>query len=132
MPSGRQRFLRFVLLGTLVASAARSYDLTGGSWNNGDIVMHLQLGAPTAPLSDGAADWNSVAESALAEWNTHLQRCRLTVVRNSTAEVRNGNRGRSLGNEEFHLAAGVDDGSGRGLDRDHDAIGNGLGELLGH
>ena len=92
MPSGRQRFLRFVLLGTLVASAARSYDLTGGSWNSGDIVMHLQLGAPAAPLSDGAADWNSVAESALAEWNTHLQRCRLTVVRNSTAEVRNGNR----------------------------------------
>ena len=80
------------LLVALLAAQLRAFDLTGGSWTNGDIVMHLQLGVPSAPLLDGASDWNTVAESALADWNTHLQRCRLTTVRNSTAEIRNGNR----------------------------------------
>ena len=80
------------LLVALLATHVRAFDLTGGSWTNGDIVMHLQLGVPSAPLLDGATDWNSVAESALGDWNTHLQRCRLTTVRASTAEVRNGNR----------------------------------------
>ena len=86
------RTLKPALLAALLTAAVRAYDLTGGSWTNGDIVMHLQLGTPSAPLLDGAADWNTVAESALADWNTHLQRCRLTTVRNSTAEIRNGNR----------------------------------------
>ncbi|MFM8338029.1 MAG: matrixin family metalloprotease [Opitutaceae bacterium] len=80
------------LLVALLATHVSAFDLTGGSWTNGDIVMHLQLGTPAAPLLDGATDWNSVAESALGDWNTHLQRCRLTTVRASTAEVRNGNR----------------------------------------
>ena len=86
------RTLKPALLAALLTAAVRAYDLTGGSWTNGDIVMHLQLGVPSAPLLDGASDWNTVAESALADWNTHLQRCRLTTVRNSTAEIRNGNR----------------------------------------
>ncbi len=90
--SAIRRILRRATLVALFARSALAYDLTGGSWNNGDIVMHLQLGVPAAPLSDGASDWNTIAESALSDWNTHLQRCRLTVVRNSTAEVRNGNR----------------------------------------
>lgn len=87
-----RRILLPAVIVALVAASARAFDLTGGSWNNGDIVMHLQLGVPSAPLLDGASDWNTVAESALADWNAHLQRCRLTTVRNSTAEVRNGNR----------------------------------------
>lgn len=86
------RTLKPALLAALLTAAVRAYDLTGGSWTNGDIVMHLQLGTPSAPLLDGAADWNAVAEAALVDWNTHLQRCRLTTVRNSTAEIRNGNR----------------------------------------
>jgi hypothetical protein len=90
--SAIRRILRRATLVALFARSALAYDLTGGSWNNGDIVMHLQLGVPAAPLSDGASDWNTIAESALSDWNTHLQRCQLTVVRNSTAEVRNGNR----------------------------------------
>ncbi len=90
--SAIRRILRRATLVALFARSSLAYDLTGGSWNNGDIVMHLQLGVPAAPLSDGASDWNTIAESALSDWNTHLQRCRLTVVRNSTAEVRNGNR----------------------------------------
>jgi len=87
-----RRILQSAILVVLLATSARAFDLTGGSWTNGDIVMHLQLGTPAAPLLDGATDWNSVAESALGDWNTHLQRCRLTTVRASTAEVRNGNR----------------------------------------
>jgi len=90
--SAIRRILRRATLVALFARSSLAYDLTGGSWNNGDIVMHLQLGVPAAPLSDGASDWNTIAESALSDWNTHLQRCQLTVVRNSTAEVRNGNR----------------------------------------
>ena len=87
--------LRTVAAGLAAASLVgpvRAYDLTGGSWLNGDIVMHLQLGTPAAPLLDGSTDWNVVAEAALGDWNVHLQRCRLTTVRNSTAEIRNGNR----------------------------------------
>ena len=92
MPALLRRILLRAILVALVAASVRAFDLTGGSWTNGDIVMHLQLGTPAAPLIDGTSDWNTVAESALADWNTHLQRCRLTTVRNSTAEVRNGNR----------------------------------------
>jgi hypothetical protein len=76
----------------LGAGTALAFNLTGGSWNDGNIVMHLQLGQPSSPLADGAADWNTVFESALNDWNPHLDRSRLTVVRASTAEVRNGNR----------------------------------------
>ncbi len=82
---------------TLILLAAptpplRAFDLTGATWQAGDIVMHLQLGLPSSPLIDGATDWGAVAESALNEWNAQINRSRLTVVRNSTAEIRNGNR----------------------------------------
>jgi hypothetical protein len=97
--------------------AARAFDLTGATWNDGNIVMHLQLGRPAAPLLDGATDWNVVAESALADWNRHLVRSRLTTVRDSTAEVRNGNRvnnvvfrpdvfGTAFGNRTLAVTAG--------------------------
>ena len=54
--SAIRRILRRATLVALFARSALAYDLTGGSWNNGDIVMHLQLGVPAAPLSDGASD----------------------------------------------------------------------------
>jgi hypothetical protein len=34
--------------------------------------MHLELGSPGTPLIDGSADWDSVAEGALAAWNPFL------------------------------------------------------------
>jgi hypothetical protein len=76
----------------LAANPSCAYDLTGGTWLDGDIVMHLQLGQPATPLLDGASDWNVVAESALNEWNGQITRCRFTMVRASTVEIRNGNR----------------------------------------
>lgn len=76
----------------LAARSARAYDLTGGSWNNGDILMHLQLGSLSSPLLDGAADWNSVAEAALNDWNPQIARSKFTVQRNSTAAIASGNR----------------------------------------
>ena len=76
----------------LAAGHAGAYETTGGTWANGDVVLHLQLGRPPAPLPDGAADWNVVAAGALDDWNAHLGRSRLVPVPDSTAEVRNGNR----------------------------------------
>jgi hypothetical protein len=94
-PSLRLRLsppLRTALFTLLLAPpAALAFDLTGGSWPSGDIVMHLQLGRPPAVLIDGATDWNTVAESALNDWNARITRSKLTVVRDSTAQIRNGN-----------------------------------------
>lgn len=74
------------------APSAHAFDLIGNSWPNGDIVMHLQLGAPSSPLSDGSPDWATVAESALNEWNQQLIRSKFTVVRDSTAAIAQRNR----------------------------------------
>ncbi|MBI5691621.1 MAG: immunoglobulin domain-containing protein [Verrucomicrobia bacterium] len=70
----------------------RAYDFTGGTWPDGNISMHLQLGQPAAPLLDGSTDWNAVAESALNDWNAQLTRSKFAAIHNSTAEVRSGNR----------------------------------------
>ena len=87
------RALRIAALAASLAPApAAAYDTTGGTWANGDIVLHLQLGRPAAPLLDGATDWNTVAAGALEEWNAHLGRSRLVASVDSAAEVRNGNR----------------------------------------
>lgn len=64
----------------------------GPTLPDGDIVMHLQLGAPATPLTDGSADWGVVAESALNEWNAQLARSKFTVVRDSTAAIGLRNR----------------------------------------
>ncbi len=86
------RLTRILILGTLLLGRAQAYDPLGPTWANGDIVMHLQLGEVTSPLIDGSPDWATVAQSALEEWNAQLGRSRLTWIRNSTAEVRRGNR----------------------------------------
>ena len=89
------RLRPFLLLAALLPAAAlpvRAFNLIGTAWPAGDIVMHLQLGQPSSPLTDGAADWNTVAQAALDEWNAQIVRARLTSVPNSTAEIRRGNR----------------------------------------
>jgi hypothetical protein len=70
----------------------RAYDFIGSAWPAGDIVMHLQLGPAATPLTDGAPDWATVAESALNDWNEYLTRSHFTAVRDSTAVVRNNNQ----------------------------------------
>jgi hypothetical protein len=85
--------LALATAGALLASAsAHAYALIGQVWPDGNIEMHLQLGTPSSPLSDGAADWGAVAESALNEWNAQLGRAQFTVVRNSTAAFAANNR----------------------------------------
>ena len=68
------------------------YAFLGPTLPDGNTVMHLQLGAPATPLSDGAADWGAVAESALNEWNAQLTRAKFTVVHNSTASFASSNQ----------------------------------------
>src|SRR5262245_546386 len=87
----RRAILAAVVLGTTLP-AAHAFKLIGNSWADGNIVMHLQLGQPPAALMDGAADWGTVAESALNEWNAQLGRAKFTVVRDSTAAVARNNR----------------------------------------
>ncbi len=79
-------------LALLAAARAFGYAFLSAGLPDGNIVMHLQLGTPATPLSDGAADWAAVAESALNEWNTQLARSRFTVVRDSTAAIGANNR----------------------------------------
>jgi hypothetical protein len=64
----------------------------GPTWPDGAVTMHLQLGVPTKTLTDQAPDWATVAQSALDEWNVQLARAKFTVVRDSTAAIRAGNR----------------------------------------
>jgi len=75
-----------------ILPSGRAFDLIGSAWADGNIVMQLQLGTPSTPLIDGSADWATVAESALNEWNQHLVRSKFTVVRDSTAAIARGNR----------------------------------------
>jgi hypothetical protein len=93
-----RRRLSAVLLPALLAAPAlapvtvKAYSLIGPSWPSGDITMHLQLGTPSAPLTDGSTSWNALAESAFQQWNQHLSRSRFTFVRDSTAARTSGNR----------------------------------------
>jgi len=74
------------------AHLAHGFALTGSTWPAGSIVMHLQLGSPAAPLTDGATSWGAVAESALNDWNAQITRSQFSVVRDSTAAQVEGNR----------------------------------------
>ncbi len=84
--------LALSVAGALFVGPARAFDLIGSSWPNGDIVLQLQLGPGPSPLMDGSADWATVAESVISEWNQQLTRSKLTSVRDSTAAVARGNR----------------------------------------
>lgn len=86
-------FTRLSLLALLATATSHAFDFTGRSWPDGDIHMVLALGAtPAEPLSDGAADYNAVAQSALQEWNQHLTRSRFTAVRDLDAQRAQRNR----------------------------------------
>jgi hypothetical protein len=54
--------------------------------------MQLQQGSATSALIDGAGDWDTVTEGALAIWNPFLNDIAFRVVRGSTggADLRNG------------------------------------------
>ena len=88
-------FLRFAALATaalVVATKVHGFAVVGTSWPSGDITMHLQLGAPASALSDGATNWDDVAESALQEWNSQMGRSRFAALKNSGAAKAQGNR----------------------------------------
>ncbi|MEO8681017.1 MAG: matrixin family metalloprotease [Vicinamibacterales bacterium] len=88
---------RFVVGAALVAAivlttgtTTRGFSTLGSTWANGNIVMHLQLGASSGTLIDGASSWGSVAESALSIWNNYLNNARFTVIRDSTVSKGDG------------------------------------------
>jgi len=56
---------------------------------SGSFTMHLQLDtpAPGSPLTDGSSSWNSVAQTALSQWNSNLVILQYAWVSNSGAPV---------------------------------------------
>lgn len=62
-----------------------------GSWPDGSIVMHLQVGSSGGTLIDGASSWGQSAEWALADWNQYMARTEFRVVRDSTYPIRSAN-----------------------------------------
>jgi len=76
-----------LVCGFALTHHAAAYSLIGGSWPSGNVSMQLQLDAtapssPALPLADGAATWNSIAVSAMQEWNTQLSRSQFTWTTN--------------------------------------------------
>ena len=71
------------------APLAHAYAKLGSTWPSGAIPLRLQLDVSatpvTFPLTDGSTSWNSVAESALADWNVRLSRSRFTSTVSSAA-----------------------------------------------
>ncbi len=70
-------YLCVLVVAALVAPSARAYRLIGGSWPSGAIPLTLQLDITqpansTFPLTDGSRSWASVAQAALADWNSTL------------------------------------------------------------
>ncbi len=62
-----------------------AYTFTGASWSAGStITMHMQLGASSMSLLDGATTWNQVGENALGAWNSRAN-ISFGVVRNSSS-----------------------------------------------
>ena len=64
----------------LAAQPLRAFDLLGSSWADGNIVMHLQLGQPAAPLLDGAVDWFPLSRPARLEVPEDWERWTSTLV----------------------------------------------------
>ncbi len=79
-------------LGTL-ATSALAYTPFGSTWPSGSIPLHLQLDATAStgsfPLTDGATSWNSVAQSALTDWNAALTRAQFTATTSSAPAAAN-------------------------------------------
>ena len=86
------RGLIFIAVLAFAGPRLLAYTPLAGSpvWPDGNIVMHLQLGASTR-LADGKT-WNSAAIDMLAEWNKQMVRSQFTTVTDSSAAVGDGNR----------------------------------------
>jgi hypothetical protein len=86
-------FCQYALAATawLSSTALYGYDLRGPAWTNGNIVLELQLGTPTAPLIDGATQFDDVALAACAEWNATMVRSKLVGVKSSATQRNSGN-----------------------------------------
>jgi len=70
-----------------------AYSTLGRRWASGSsVVMQLQFGSSSGSLIDGSSSWNTVAENALAIWNSYLSGMSFSVVRDSTAGNSSGNR----------------------------------------
>ncbi|MBP7142707.1 MAG: immunoglobulin domain-containing protein, partial [Opitutaceae bacterium] len=79
------------LLGLLtVASSLRAYVASSSKWT-GPIVMHLALGIPSSPLTDGSTTWDSVAQGAMAAWNPYMGSIQFSGVNASSAAKAQGN-----------------------------------------
>lgn len=86
------RTAKLLVFAALCARATlHAFNPSGDRWPDGNVSMHLQLGAPSTALLDGATSWNAVAESALAAWNAQLTRTKFAVVRASTEPIAYGN-----------------------------------------
>ena len=82
-----------LLAGVWLADPVGGYSTSGRKWPAGvSITMQLQQGSATSGLIDGAGDWETVTEGALAIWNPFLNGIAFRVVRGSSGgvDLRNG------------------------------------------
>jgi matrixin len=91
----------------LAAARASAYVLLDDPWPDGTVTMNLQLGS-SPPLTDGSANWDESAESALAAWNAVMGREQFRVVRNSSADKGDGNGANNVffANDIYGMAFG--------------------------
>lgn len=83
-----------VIAAAVIASASQTTDgfaTLGSRWARGNITMRLQL-AGRSGLSDGSANFNAVAESALGIWNQYLNRSRFVGLSVSAGRGVDGDR----------------------------------------
>jgi hypothetical protein len=82
----------------VAAATLRGYQFLDAAdkWPDGAIQIEEQLdqtgGRPGGPLADGSTSWDLALESALATWNQNLNKVQFAPVRNSSAEIGDGNR----------------------------------------
>lgn len=84
-----------IVAGFGLAHRATAYTLIGGSWPSGNVAMQLQLDAtaptpPALPLSDGASNWNTLAISAMQEWNAQLTRSQFSWTTSAATTGKQG------------------------------------------
>ena len=89
----RTPFALLLLALVTLATAARAYTPFGSTWPSGAIPLRLQLDATASavafPLTDGATSWNSVAQSALNDWNATLARSQFAATTSSAGAATN-------------------------------------------
>ncbi|HEV3410528.1 MAG TPA: matrixin family metalloprotease, partial [Chthoniobacterales bacterium] len=75
---------------------ASAYSLNGKSWPSGTVTVHLGLGNPVLPLSDGSTTWNAAVAPALTMWNQQIGRVQLAAVMDSSSAASSGDRVNSV------------------------------------